>query len=261
MKVQSSVPPSAAPLEERVSPLIVGDEQFEALTTILASLIIRSPCFRHRVDSGTRALRERMGFREGQGDRALLGLNIRHGQKTLSSAMQRGKLAILFSVGREFIFGDGFMHNIHSVANRPQSPRCLLPLTPDIAIFYASPMQCRRFPKAFAMNLTDEETGFCQSVGPSIFEALYFLSLGEAQAGGRLRAKSTPSMEIRHSWLDGRFAGRIISNGFFGNDAQSYPVEQGASTQISAQGLATKQAIRVPNHSHLCIFGYFGAAR
>jgi hypothetical protein len=92
---------------------------------------------------------------------ALLGLNARNGQKMLSESMKGGgKFTILLSGTRELIFGDGFLHNISSFANTPQSPRCLVPVTPEIAVLYIRPWKYSSLPRAFTMNLDADETAF-----------------------------------------------------------------------------------------------------
>ena len=178
---ESPIVPSDSTLSKRLTPLIVDEERFTSLTKVLASLIARSPSFRHRVKSGTRALRERIGLDPNNGDRGLLGMNVRNAQATLSEAMTRGKFAVLLSGSREFIFGDGFFHNVHSVANSPRGVRCIVPLTPAIAIFYTHPMRYHSYPRAFVLNLTKRRNRFRKSLGSDLFQALCLLSVTAAQ--------------------------------------------------------------------------------
>lgn len=224
----SPIAPSDAELSERITPLIVTDQQFASLTSILASLILRSPNFRYRVESGTRAWRQRMGIPDGNGDRGLVGLNIRHGQDTLARAMSRGKFAVLLSGKREFVFGDGFMHNVSQVNNAPSRTRCIVPLTPEIAIFYTSPMSYRSYPRAFVMNLADEEIDFVNlSVQVYARRFLFYrsqpptpdenFSMGEFR---QFQYDRTPWMEaLQHA----------ICETFFGNDALFYPPKPAAA--------------------------------
>jgi hypothetical protein len=145
----------------RITPFTLEEKRHAQLAECLASLIIRSPGFRNRVRLQTEEMRRRMGFPDPTAEQKLIGMNVRGGQRMLSDAMARGgKFAVLRSGLREFIFGDGFLHNIHSVANAPMTPRCLIPLTPEIAIFYTLPVQYSSYPKAFVMNLVPDEVGF-----------------------------------------------------------------------------------------------------
>lgn len=61
---------------------------------------------------------------------------------------------VLFSGQQEFILGDGFLHNFSS-ADRPLARRCLVPLTPEIAVFYTRPL-----PKGLVPKLAPEEVAF-----------------------------------------------------------------------------------------------------
>jgi len=156
--VRSPTTPVDAPLLDRLTAFAISDERFSSMTVILASLIARSPGFRHRIDIRTNAMRGRFGLPAIWNDSILQGMNVRHAQATLSRAMTRGKIVVLLGGTREFTFGDGFLHNVSSISHSPHTPRCLVPLTPEVAIFYTSPTSYRPYPRAFAINLSSEET-------------------------------------------------------------------------------------------------------
>jgi hypothetical protein len=67
-----------------------------------------------------------------------------------------GKFVVLRASDQEFIFGDGFLHNFSSL-DHPMHARCLIPITPEIAVFYTRPRAYRTFPKLLVLNLTQEE--------------------------------------------------------------------------------------------------------
>ena len=87
----------------------------------------------------------------------LIGLNIRNDQERLSECAGDGKFAILLSKRREFIFGDGFHHNISSPVQIMPSPRMIVPVTPKIAVIYVIPTQWRVDPRLVCKMLTREE--------------------------------------------------------------------------------------------------------
>lgn len=159
--LSSPIPSSRDPIATRLSPLGISQEKFEILAECLASLIVRSPCFRARVYRSTEYLRRRFGFNDPTPEKHLIGMNVRNGQQNLTKAMiGGGKFAVLLSGTEEFIFGDGFMHNISAVTDPPMCPRCLIPITPEIAVFYSRPIQYRSYPRAFVINLSPEEVSF-----------------------------------------------------------------------------------------------------
>lgn len=124
---------------ERISPIIIEEKQRDILAECIASLVSRSPSFRNRIAITAEYYRARFGLPDPTPPKSLIGVNARHTQKIFSDTIRgSGKFAVLLSGEGEFVFGDGFLHNFSS-ANRPLNPRCLVPITPQIAIFYASP--------------------------------------------------------------------------------------------------------------------------
>src|SRR3546814_9017759 len=63
-----------------------------------------------------------------------------HGSAVKNFGMH-GKATAILSPNREFIFGDGFYHNLTSPSRPQNSPEILAPLTPRLAVLYARPMQ------------------------------------------------------------------------------------------------------------------------
>lgn len=155
-----STPAKDARFEERLSKVEVTDDQQAILAECLASLIARSPNLRQRVRLTAAYYQRDFGLRDPTDER-LVGLNSQHAQESIASAMaRRGKFVVLWAGDREFIFGDGFLHNISMPNNPPLSPRCLIPLTPGLAVFYSKPLQYRSYPQAFSLNLTRDEVDF-----------------------------------------------------------------------------------------------------
>ena len=158
--LSSPVAASASPFEERLSPLSVEDGQRKIVGECLASLISRSPSFRSRVQCFVEDIRQGAGLPDTKADKTLIKMNVRRTQERFSREIgSRGKFAVLVSGEEEFIFGDGFFHNF-SHAEPPSSPRCLVPITPNVAVFYVSPFACRHYPNAFVMNLRPDEVRF-----------------------------------------------------------------------------------------------------
>lgn len=70
----------------------------------------------------------------------------------------RGRWAILFSDEKEFIAGDGFMHNFPASQNALNSGlKVVLPILPTTTIVYMSPMQCPSEPRLVTLRLDGEE--------------------------------------------------------------------------------------------------------
>lgn len=157
----SSPVPAHEASRKRVIPLIITRQQQLDLAECLASLIVRGPALRSRVGQTVEYYRGRMGLKDVTADAKLIGANIRNGQRVLANAMARGgKYAILRAASGEFIFGDGFYHNISSVTDAPLGPRAIIPLTPEIAVFYTRPSSYATNPIVSLMNVRPDEVAF-----------------------------------------------------------------------------------------------------
>ena len=126
------------------------------LAVCLVSLAVRSPSNRESVASMVRQVRDEPNIPPWEIDN-LVRANMGNAQKKLSERAGEGKFAILLSKRREFIFGDGFHHNVRSPVQGLPSPRMLVPVTPKIAVIYVIPRRWREEPRLVCKTLTSEE--------------------------------------------------------------------------------------------------------
>jgi hypothetical protein len=148
-------PASAA--DDRFAEQASSDDQITALTESVVSLVVRSPSNREASVGLAEHFRGPLPARERN---ALIGLNMHRKQRMIADSIgHRGKFAVLFSRDREFIFGDGFFHNLNGVANSPMAPKILVPLTPSMAVAITRPMSYRTDPRLVSVVLSAEEVG------------------------------------------------------------------------------------------------------
>lgn len=126
------------------------------LAVCLISLAVRSPSNRESAASMVTHVRDDPNIPSWEIDN-LVGVNIRNDQKKLSEQAGEGKFAILLSKRSEFIFGDGFHHNVRSPVQGMPSPRMIVPVTPNIAVIYVIPKRWRVDPRLVCKTLTSEE--------------------------------------------------------------------------------------------------------
>ena len=142
-------------LRRRFTPTEADDTQLAMLVEGLISLAVRSPMNREAAVSVAERLRGPLPERERN---SLIASNMR---STHSDAVKqigiRGKLVGIFSRRREFIFGDGFYHNIRSPISSPIFPTILAPLTPNLAVLFARPMSYTTAPRFFTLVLNGGE--------------------------------------------------------------------------------------------------------
>lgn len=86
--------------------------------------------------------RQKFDINEPEPDKTLIAMNMRPLLDGFTRRLaQTGKFAVLLSEEREFIFGDGFFQSFPTTVPIYGGPRCIAPLTPTIAVLYASPVR------------------------------------------------------------------------------------------------------------------------
>lgn len=135
------------------------DEQLVALTESVVSLVVRSPRNREASVSLAEHLRGKL---HGQERNALIGSNMRRSQRLIADSIgHRAKFAVLYSREKEFIYGDGFFHNLSATVNPPNSPKMLVPLTPSMAVVIVRPLSYRTQPRFVSAVLEPAEVDLC----------------------------------------------------------------------------------------------------
>jgi len=146
----------------RFQPQPATEEQFRRMAESLTSLAIRSPMTREAAVSIAERLRGPLPERERN---TLITANLRDmHRRAMRAVSERGKATAIFSPDCEFIFGDGFYHNLTSGSMAPASPRILAPLTPRLAVLYAIPQRYTVEPRLSTLVISAEETAALNKV-------------------------------------------------------------------------------------------------
>ena len=133
----------------------VADDEFSTLVESIVSLAVRSPMTR---EAAVSLAEERSGPLSQNQRMSIIGFNLRGTHKDLTKSFgAKGKCVVVFSPFREFIFGDGFFHNIRSPAVAHNSPKIFVPLTPNLAVLYVNPPRYRTEPKLMSYIATGRE--------------------------------------------------------------------------------------------------------
>jgi hypothetical protein len=175
------------------------DAQLRLLTECVVSLAVRGPMNREASVSLAEHFRGRLPSLERN---AVIGMNMCHSQRLIADSIgANGKFAVLFSHGREFIFGDGFFHNVRAVVNPPMNPKILAPITPTISVIVSRPTSFTVEPRLATIVLSDEEVDCCNhAVQVYSRRALYFRSdrptVEDVFACNQHRAYSSPDNPI-----------------------------------------------------------------
>lgn len=135
--LERCAPPYEMPIRARFVTVSVEHQKFVMMIECLVSLAARSPMHREQGAAMAEHLRGPLPKRERN---VLIGMNI---QRTLRNAVRhlggRGKAMVIFSPEREFIFGDGFFHNLTPQGEHWYNPKLLVPLTPWMSVLFCRP--------------------------------------------------------------------------------------------------------------------------
>lgn len=94
-------------------------------------------------------------------------------RQAMQAVSDRGKATAILSPDREFIFGDGFHHNLPTVGMAP--PRILAPLTPRLAVLYAILNRYTVEPRLSTLVIDAEEADALNQVVQVYYrEAIYY---------------------------------------------------------------------------------------
>lgn len=143
---------------ERLQPLIISTSDRERISICLASLIVRSPSMRNRIEITVRDLRSDYYGLDQVVPSSLISVSAANGQINLSSLLlNRGKFAVFQSADQEFLYGDGFYHNLTDLTSIHRSATCAIPITPNIFVFYRTNTSGYSNPIAFNLSINAEE--------------------------------------------------------------------------------------------------------
>ncbi len=210
-ELNSIFDPHSADFVDRLLPQLVSDSLIVALCEGTLSLILRSPRFRHTIKSNTLDLQTRMGMREPSVDDTLVSLNVNGRLKQFGEGLERrGKWLVMFSDEREFIFGDGFLHNYSTVSVPPINPRVLLPLTPTIALLFISPHRYPSRPRLLTLRVTRDEVSFINGITQAYSRDCIFYRCdrpADVSLLGRHEYQQFP--HDKHSWIEALISGMM----------------------------------------------------
>lgn len=210
LELRPPVVPLKSNLNERLFGRPIPDDLRQRLGECLASLIVRSPAFREQLWQGTAYTRNRFGFqadisRIEKTNLTVLNMNQRYGG-IKDSLTFGGKLVLLFSDGAEFIFGDGFLHNI--TGSFGSGLKCLVPLTPSMCVAYCAPITYRAKPNLVAISVHPEEVQLCNHITQVYTkDYVYFRSQQPVISTEFAKREFLLFESHRHKWLDWLLAG------------------------------------------------------
>ena len=149
-------------LGERMTASALDDVRIAEITDLLASLVVRSLGFRNRQLKTVEHYRAGIPFRDRDDAHNLVVMNLAQQYAGIARSMRRrGKLVILYTKS-EFIFGEGFLNDLSPGGFG--STKCLVPLTPSIAVLFCAPMAYSTLPRAISLSVDVDETEAINSI-------------------------------------------------------------------------------------------------
>lgn len=192
------------PMVDRIWPQPLPEEREAQIARVTASLLARSPSIRASIKRTTEHFRRDFGLADATADKTLIAANQRGLYDAYRKRMMHGRWAILFSDEREFIAGDGFLHNFPASQNALNSGlKLVLPILPTTTIVYMSPMQYPSEPRLVTLRIGAEDVKRLNGITQVYASDFLFYrddkpELGEAFQHGEHRQFQYHG----HHWLD-----------------------------------------------------------
>jgi hypothetical protein len=190
------------PIQARLLGQNLDDQVRTKLAESIASLIVRSPAFRNKIKITVDSLRQGIPYMDSADAQNLILVNMRQEfegiVKLLSSG---GKLVVMYSDTSEFLFGEGFLHNLHGM-NRI-GPKFFVPLTPIMSLAFVRPSSYMSLPNCLTIRLRQDEVDMCNEVC-QIYTGRYLYCRGDFP---RVSEDFTSGQFLefkyhRYEWLD-----------------------------------------------------------
>jgi hypothetical protein len=194
---------SGSAFEQRFTPHMIETEDRKLLGEGLASLLVRCPAHRNMLHLTTERFLGRTGDQVHKHDDTLIAGNIhQHYRQVVASLERGGKIVLLRSGEREFVMGEGYLSTLVGLTIEPQY-RCLLPLTPTLAVLAFAPSNYRRHPPVCAIGLATEEVDYVNDV-MQVYSCDYIFYRSKApRLTDEFKANEFRQLQFhRFPWLD-----------------------------------------------------------
>ena len=192
------------PMVERISPQLLSVERAAQIARVTASLLARSPSIRASIKRNTEYYRRGFGLADPTADKTLIATNQRGLYDAYRKRMTYGRWAILFSEEKEFIAGDGFLHNFPASQDALNSGlKLVLPILPTATIVYMAPMQYPTEPRLVTLRLGADEVERLNAITQVYASDFLFFRDDPPEVSDDFRHGEHRQFRYHgHSWLD-----------------------------------------------------------
>lgn len=193
------------PMVERITPQLLSTERQSQLARVTASLLARSPSIRHSIKLGIEQFSPNLSQTDPVQAKVLISSNQRGLYEAYRKRMESsGRWAILFSDEKEFIAGDGFLHNFPASQDGINSGKKLvLPILPTTSIVYMLPMAYPTEPRLVTLKLSGDEVAALNSITQIYARDFLFFREDQPELTEAFKIGRHQIFEYHgHDWLD-----------------------------------------------------------
>lgn len=195
------------PIIDRIAAAPFPSARRQQIARITASLLARTPNIRNQIKLSTEHVRTQIGLADATADKNLIAAN----QQGLYDAYRKhmegsGRWAILFSDCREFIAGDGFLHNFPASRDGLGSGRKLvLPILPTAAIVYMLPFGGHPTdPGLVTLRANEDEVAALNEIVQIYARDILFFRAEQPVLADHFKVSEHRQLQYhQHGWLDG----------------------------------------------------------
>jgi hypothetical protein len=203
--LQTSIKSSHGRRHDRILAQELPTDRLAQLAALIASLVARTPRTRASIAATLTHWRREMGIRPAEADQPLIAMNQQNLYEAYHRVLERsGRWAVLFTDTKEFIFGDGFLHDFPASADGLHAPRrAVVPLTPTVAIAYAYPRSYPSEPRLVTLRVNAEEVQFFNEALQGYANEFLFYRSQQPKLIDAFKDGGHRQFEYhRHEWLE-----------------------------------------------------------
>ena len=203
--IETSIVGTDRSMLERIAPQQLAVDRLRQISRITASLLARSPSIRHSIKLITESYRRDFGLSDPSANKTLIAANQRGLYDAYRKKMEGGgRWAILCSGEKEFIAGDGFLHNFPASQDGINSGKKLvLPILPTATIVYMLPMEYPSEPRLVTLRVGADEVAAFNAIVQVYSNNFIFFRDEQPKLNDSFRLGQHQIFEHHgHEWLD-----------------------------------------------------------
>lgn len=202
LSLESKIGIESLSFQERLLGHTLTESMRANLGEILASLIVRSPAFRHNKNVAVTNMRQGLPYHDYIDEQNLIVANMNQEYRGIVRSLKSGgKIVVLFSDTNEFIFGEGFLNNLN--ADSLINQKLFIPITPTMCVALSRPISYSSNFNTVTVRLSAKEVDKCNEITQVYTRDYIYFRYRPPRVISAFSERSFLMFEYhKHQWLD-----------------------------------------------------------